>query len=172
MKTLIFLGHSILSLYTKNTLGDWQIRNISKQGIIAKDGLKIAKDRSEALKNSEAVLIMFGINELYYQMKQEGVIKYLKLIVQLIQRINPEIDIILSQIIQTKETDRLKPNKIDWVNQEIINISENYHTKILTWEQMYNHSGNIASEFTIDGIHLTKAGYEIFENRLLELLKR
>ncbi|MCR8968602.1 GDSL-type esterase/lipase family protein [Facklamia sp. 7083-14-GEN3] len=172
MKKIIFLGHSILSLYKKESIGEWKILNVSKQGIIAKEGLQIAENIADDLIVSDAVLIMFGINELYYQMKKETIINYLDQLLVYISNMNPRIRIILSEIIQTDETTRLKPEKILWVNQELQELSKKFQTKILTWEQVYNSDGKISDQNTIDGIHLSKDGYTIFEDCLLELLDK
>ncbi|MGF3072798.1 SGNH/GDSL hydrolase family protein [Facklamia sp. P12945] len=170
MKKLIFLGHSILSFYKKESMGDWKIINVSQQGIIAKEGLQMAKKIANELVESDAVLIMFGINELYYQMKKESIITYLTQLLVFISELNPKIRIVLSEIIQTDETERLKPEKITWVNQELRKLSKRFQIKLLTWERVYDSNGKISDRYTIDGIHLTKEGYAIFEDNLLQLL--
>ncbi len=167
---LLMLGHSILAFYKQERLGGWELTNVSKQGVIAKEGYQRLLSEPELLNDKDAVLIMFGINELYYQMKVESIITYLKKIIEFIREHKKEIPIILCHVIQTAETKRLKPDRIEFVNLEMDKLAKEYSTLILDWRALYRDQGEIQPEYTLDGIHLSKKGYDLFSQTLLDLL--
>lgn len=167
---LLMLGHSILAFYKQDHLGSWKLTNVSKQGVIAKEGYQRLLSEPELLNGKDAVLIMFGINELYYQMKVESIIINLKKMIEFIREQNKEIPIILCHVIQTAETNRLKPDRIESVNLEMDKLAKEYSTLILDWQALYRDQGEIQPEYTLDGIHLSKKGYDLFSQTLLDLL--
>lgn len=168
---LLFLGHSLLDFYPKTTLGTWQIHNVAKQGTIAKEGWQLITKDPEILNNCQAILVMYGINEVYYQMKEEMVIDYLNKILQEIKRRRPDLAIILSPIIQTQETTRLKPVKIASINDQINQLAKKFGTYQLNFQDFYNDQGFIQNDLTLDGIHLTPKGYRLFDQILLAILE-
>ena len=168
---LLFLGHSLLDFYPRDHIGNWKIRNVAKQGTIAKEGWKLLVEDPKILTNSNAVLVMYGINEIYYQMKEEMVMDYLERILQVIKAHRVDLPIILSSIIQTPETQRIKPAKIQRLNDQINQLAQDYGAYLLTWQVFYNSEGFIREEYTLDGIHLTAKGYQLFDHVLLQLLR-
>lgn len=168
---LLFLGHSLLDFYPRDHIGNWKIRNVAKQGTIAKEGWKLLVEDPKILTNSNAVLVMYGINEIYYQMKEEMVMDYLERILQVIKAHRVDLPIILSSIIQTPETQRIKPAKIQRLNDQINQLAQDYGAYLLTWQAFYNSEGFIREEYTLDGIHLTAKGYQLFDQVLLQLLR-
>lgn len=171
MKRIMFLGHSVLAFYKEDQIGEWQIDNISRQGIITKEGLQILQDNVELARKAQAILVMFGINELYYQMKEESITTNLEQLILQLKEINGQAKVILSLIMQTPETTRLKPDKIDRVNQVIKKLSLTYQTELFDWQPLYDQEGKVAASNSLDGIHLSGQGYQVFNQQLIEILE-
>lgn len=170
MRKILFIGHSVLAFYTNKQIDQWQIVNRAKQGTIAKDGWKLIEEEEILINEFEAVFIMYGINEVYYQFNERLVVDYLEKIVSRVRELSINFPIIIAPIMETWPTNRLQPVKIHRINQKIQELAKCYDCVLFNWEEFYDSQGEVDKKYTMDGIHLNSAGYLLFEKELSRIL--
>ncbi|MBG9986050.1 SGNH/GDSL hydrolase family protein [Facklamia sp. DSM 111018] len=170
MKKILFIGHSVLAFYSKEQIDQWQIVNRAKQGTIAKDGWKLIEEEEILINEFEAVFIMYGINEVYYQFNERLVTDYLEKIVRKVRDSSGHLPLIIAPIMKTWPTKRLQPLKIQKINQKIIELARDYDCVLFNWEEFYDLKDEADKKYSMDGIHLNSAGYLLFERGLSRIL--
>lgn len=125
----------------------------------------------------KAIFIMIGINDLIKGVKDETVVANQLLIVRYLKQIHPDATIVLQSILPhsgEKATwegrDRLLvlPNqRIRRINQRLRAIAEAEDTLFLDLYPLFaDERGNLRTEFSTDGLHLSQQGYILWQTAL------
>ena len=165
------MGHSVLAYYKEQVIDDYQITNLAKVGTIAQDGVKMLEKTPVKWSDFDVVILMYGINELYYRFKLERLITGLRTIIERIHQSDPYLKIILPDIIIPWKTERLDPETVREWNEAISQLRLDYQCRSIDWNRLYNDKNQIDSLFSIDGIHLNNKGYNLFNEELSKTLK-
>ena len=171
MKQVLFLGHSVLYYFPTYQFQNWEVINLSKSGGIAKDGYKKIKNAYLDFNTLDAVLVMYGINELHYRFTPQILLENLKNILEYLETTPFKGKVILSLIMKGWENKRYTNETIDCINKDIKKIAADFEVDLFSWATLYNESSEVDPKFSTDGIHLTIDGYEKFQLQLVKLLE-
>lgn len=171
MKQILFLGHSVLYYYPKDYLKNWKVINRSISGSIAKEGYKQLQDSSIDFSALDAILLMYGINELHYRFKLDILLENLVNILNYLEHQSFTGHIILALIMRGWESNRYDNRSIDDINEKIKHLSKDFKVDLFEWKSFYNEKDEVDLIYSNDGIHLNSKGYEKFKVELVKLLE-
>lgn len=168
---IVFIGNSITELG-----GNWSVRfsnsKVKNRGI--------AGDVTDGVVNRLAeiyyykpkkVFLKIGINDLFRaELTSEYVANNIKSIVDKIHLESPETKIYVHTILPTSNNTSLKA-KIVATNTLIKNsIQTNYYQVIDLYPIFADANDLMISDYTVDGVHLTEAGYNVWQNYIKEFV--
>ncbi len=160
---LIFLGDSLTSYHNWNRFGPHYNAGIpgdTTEGLIFR--LQHTLD-----KQPETVILMIGINDLLQGVPLNQVKSNYTLLLDLLEPVKRLL--ILSDLPITQFDDRDELNaKVIALNIFLKNIvKERELTYIDLYRHFSNDRGDLIDEYTSDGVHLSEAGYRVWEEELL-----
>ena len=132
-------------------------------------------ERIEFLKtcNPDAVFLLIGTNDLSKGKTPDEILINYKKIVSRIRKYNPELDLFIQSVLPINEKYFLLPPKYDnkkikLLNQMIKKLEGDKVTYINLFDNFLDSSGNLKSEYSNDGLHLSGIGYQRWKNILIE----
>ncbi|WP_191963400.1 GDSL-type esterase/lipase family protein [Flavobacterium luteum] len=162
---IVFIGNSITELG-----GNWGTRfsnsKVKNRGIAGDVTVGVINRLEEIYYyKPEKVYLEIGINDLFRtELTPEYVANNIQRIVDKIHLETPSTKIYVQTILPTSNNTSLKA-KIAATNAIIKNsIQTNYYQVIDLYALFADTNDLIISSYTVDGIHLTEAGYGIWEN--------
>lgn|SRR5690554_1285955 len=181
MEKIVFLGDSITAGFENLK----QFPNVINMGVGGDKTIEvIGRLNSVTLEKPDKLFLMVGINDFttnkgkwgdhlripFYQ-SYELVLDILKLslpktkfIVMAILPVN------VSDIVLESEVDQFN-EELDQINNKIKVLAEQRKMEYINFANSFKDKNNrLKDEFTIDGTHLTEAGYELFLNEILKYL--
>ncbi|MBE9118390.1 lysophospholipase [Lusitaniella coriacea LEGE 07157] len=172
----VLLGDSISLWFPQEMLPtdkDWLNQGISGETTRGLLGRLALLDETEP----KAIFIMIGINDLIKGVKDETVVANQLLIVRYLKQVHPNSTIILQSILPhsaDKATwegrDRLLalPNqRIRGINQRLRAIAQAEDILFLDLYPLFaDERGNLRTEFSTDGLHLSQQGYILWQTAL------
>jgi len=133
----------------------------------------------------ETIFLMIGINDLAKDIRRVTVVENQREIVQYLKRMHPKARIVMQSILphggsrlaaqpHTDTTPRWAkrfstlPNKeIQALNDRLKLVAQEENVEFLDlFPYFLDTSGNLAANLTTDGLHLSRAGYEVWRSRL------
>lgn len=155
MCKIIMLGDSLI---------DWNYKspyeNYGKNGYRTRDVLWLLEENKNIV--GDIGILLVGVNDFFTNMDMEKSKNYYNRIVNKLEKRVSKI--ILISLLPTDR--KITNNKIVLFNQW---LEENYKKYFLNLYPLFiDNNLEIKREYTIDGIHLNHAGYEIFNNKLDE----
>lgn len=154
-----FFSYKGLSVFT---IDEKECIELDGQSVTVLDALS----RGEYAK----VYVMLGINELGYQSTEAFKDAYSELVTS-IREIQPDADIYLQTQPPVNETVAAEKGMADYINNEriclfndlIAEVAEEQGTALVdVWEAYEKEDGGMPTELTSDGVHMKRAGYEIW----------
>jgi lysophospholipase L1-like esterase len=126
----------------------------------------------------EVIFVLIGINDLIRGVKDETILANQELIISYLRRVHPQAKIVVQSIlphsgekVTWEGRDRLLaiPNsRIRELNQELKAIADNEGVIYLDLYPLFADSdGNLKTELSTDGLHLSPQGYLVWRNALL-----
>jgi lysophospholipase L1-like esterase len=153
-------------------------RNWLNQGISGETSQGLLKrldlfDRTQP----ELVLVMIGINDLIRGVSDEEILNNQRQIISYLQRVHPQTQIIIQSILPHGGEDAtwegkakllaVANSRIRQLNQQLQTIASQTGVKYLDLHPLFaNQQGNLRSEFTTDGLHLSPPGYIVWRTAL------
>lgn len=172
MKSLLFIGHSVLALFPEDSLGDYRIHNLAKQGTIAKEGWRMVEKEAITFRDYDGLVLMYGVNELYFRFNKSLIGDYVEKILAEVRQQAPNLAVILVPVMPAESGPRYHMEDIDQVNQDLKTISQTYQCHWFSWDPFLDEEGQVEGDLTFDRIHLTPAGYTVFGDQLQALLEK
>ncbi len=139
-------------------------------------------NRLELFDNTqpEVIFVMIGINDLIRGVKDETILANQQLIIDYLQRVHPRSKIVVQSIlphggknVTWEGRDRLlavSNKRIRKINEQLKAIAEDEGVTYLDLYPLFADSdGNLNTELSTDGLHLSPKGYLIWRNALLVL---
>lgn len=125
----------------------------------------------------EKIFIMVGINDLIRGLDDQEILANYRQIISYLRRIHPQTEIVVQSILphgaekatwEGKEKLLAIPNsRIRNLNQELNNLATEKGAKYLNLHPLFtDKQGNLRSNFTTDGLHLSPPGYLVWRTAL------
>ncbi|MEA5620165.1 SGNH/GDSL hydrolase family protein [Cronbergia sp. UHCC 0137] len=117
----------------------------------------------------QVIYIMIGINDLLKGNNDEEILRNHRRIVQRLRQVHPKTQIIVQSILPIRR--RIVPNsRIRHLNRQIALIAQQEGAKYLNIHYWFTDlEGNLRSELTTDGLHLSPAGYDVWQSALQQI---
>lgn len=125
----------------------------------------------------DMILVMVGINDLIRGLDDQEIITNYRQIISYLRRKHPQAEIVIQSILphgaggttwEGKEKLLAIPNsRIRKLNQELNNIATKKGARYLNLHPLFtDQQGNLRSNFTTDGLHLSPPGYLVWRTAL------
>lgn len=175
----LFLGDSITEGYDlKKYFKNKPVVNSGKNGHATEDILNDMEERVYKYNPSD-IFILIGTNDLHFEKTPEQIVENISKIIKEIKENRPLAKIYLEEVYPINNTDNKKINKkqvglrtnenIKKINEGINNLCEKEKVKCLKfYDILSDEEGNLKLEYTIEGLHINKEGY----NKITEELKK
>lgn len=164
----VFAGDSLTDYFNWGEL-DWGggVDSVANRGI--------AGDTSEGLANRldsiislspEALFIMIGTNDLTHRVSIDQIVKNYEFILDQVTQALPDCNIFFESVLPTRNNK--KNADIMELNNLALSLMNNYENVYFLnlYDNFCDPDGLLSSECTIEGLHLTSLGYEIWINEL------
>lgn len=134
--------------------------------------------RLEEITNAKPskVFLMIGINDLYQGHQSDEILGNIIRILNIIHKRSPQTTRYLQSILPVNEDKLLSGEDINVNVYQMNNHLEKYcqNNSDLTFINLHNDflnlCGQMSSQYTVDGVHLTTNGYELWANLIREYL--
>ncbi|MBS9390273.1 MAG: G-D-S-L family lipolytic protein [Dolichospermum sp. WA123] len=125
----------------------------------------------------DMILVMVGINDLIRGLEDQEILTNYRQIISYLRRKHPQAEIVIQSILphgaggttwEGKEKLLAIPNsRIRTLNQELNNIATKKGARYLNLHPLFtDRQGNLRSNFTTDGLHLSPPGYLVWRTAL------
>lgn len=138
------------------------------------DGLLKRIDQVTEL-NPQKVFLMIGINDIQQDIPVETIEKNYKKIIQKIKEANPKTQIYVQSVFpvagEMYENNQFKRSKP--INETVAKLNKKLaQLEGVTFLKVAEQFGNeLAEEYSVDGLHLSKEGYEVWLSEIEEYVK-
>lgn len=145
------------------------------QGISGENSSQIL-NRLEALAvtRPDTIYVMAGTNDLRQGVSDEVILDNIRQIVSRLRQNHPQAQVVVESILPTRlnaiKSDseaRSQANRISSLNQQIAQIAKQQGAGYLNLNALFADSqGLLRQDLTTDGIHLSRRGYEVWQDAL------
>lgn len=168
---IIFVGNSLTELG-----GNWGQRfnntGVKNRGIAGDVTAGVINRLAEIYYyKPKKVFLKIGINDLFHdELSPEYVANNIKTIVDKIHSESPETKIYVQTILPTANNTALKA-KIAATNAIIKNSVPSNYYQVIDLHPIFTDANDLMiSTYTLDGVHLTEAGYVLWQNHIKEFV--
>lgn len=166
-KDIVFLGNSI------TFWGEWPellgMPNIKNRGIPGDTSFGLL-DRLDEVTGGHpsSVFILIGINDIARNFPDSIIIRNYARMISQIKSGSPQTKIFFQTMLPTNSSfgklkDHYKNGRIIEINAKLKDLARrNDVTVIDLYSAFADHTGNLPSKYTFDGVHLNKQGYDIW----------
>lgn len=155
---ICLVGHSQIDNWDIKSICGKIVRNCGIRGISSFEynHYILEQGRMDCAENT--YVVMHGTNDIVYDYSDRDIVLSIKATVEFIRKRKPISRIIMLPVLHVN-------GRLDRNNQRIdaLNVLLHDTFKEVEWvdcSEMDDEFGNLAQEFTIDGLHLSDAGYE------------
>jgi lysophospholipase L1-like esterase len=168
---IVFIGNSITELG-----GNWGIRfsnsKVKNRGISGDVTDGVLNRLAEIYYyKPKKIFLKIGINDLFRaELTSEYVANNIKLIVDKIHLESPATKIYVHTILPTSNNTSLKA-KIEATNTIIKNSIQTNYYQVIDLHPLFADTNDLMiGSYTVDGVHLTEAGYDVWQNYVKEFV--
>jgi lysophospholipase L1-like esterase len=161
----ILLGDSLSLWFPSQGLPSSQLW--LNQGISGENSGQILR-RLSAFSQTQpnTIYVLAGINDLRQGVADEVILRNLRQIVQRLRQNHPRSQVVVQSILPTRLS-VIGNERIRNLNQQIAVIAQQEGAGYLNLHSLFtDEQGEMRSELTTDGIHLTHRGYEVWQEAL------
>lgn len=166
---VLFIGDSIVDQAYLPTLCDVPVLNAGMSGATVADLIPIALDAIKLAKPSR-VLISVGINNALPKSKDVSVENYsqqLDLIISAALATGAKVGLMTQTAVCRDEAFGLELSKLKAIDAAIRQMAQRRHVQIIDASiALAGPNGEMPAASTIDGVHLTAAGYFIWNSKI------
>ena len=165
--TVCLIGHSQFHKWNIDELFGLKVRNCGINGISMVEYREQILEKKLLKCNSKMYIIFGGTNDIVYDRTPKQISEELKILVNYIKSNDNNSDI---YYIETLNVNKRYDRDNKTINELNSYIKENFPSgvKYIQADEMNDENGNLNESFTIDGLHLSKKGYE----KLKEILEK
>lgn len=163
--SICLIGHSQIDYWSDDEIAGYKVRNCGVAGISSIEYYNYILIKELLNCNADIFVVMHGTNDIILDITKEEIIQGIKGTITYIQKRNKNSIIFFLACIHVNGRMDRDNRKIDEFNnfikesleEDVIWIDTNF---------MNDEFGDLDSRYTIDGLHLSKRGYEILKNNL------
>lgn len=166
-ENIVFLGDSLTEWGNwKELLPDFDIKNYGIAGNKTYEVFNRLDNITE--ENPGKIFLMIGINDLADTRQIEDILKDYKLIIRYLKKRFQDSELYALSVLPIDERilniDHFNNKKVDLLNKNIENISKNNGLRFINMNPLFtNKNGQLKSDYTFDGVHLSPEGYKLWK---------
>ena len=168
-KKIVFAGDSITDRYDLNKFYIYEDKLIINSGISGYKTTNMISRFNNLIEqyNADKLFLMIGTNDLGTGVDKNVALDNIKTIITMTKKTNPNIKIYYETIYPINRSKRGKKEKrfnedIQYINMKMEEYCKNNNiTYIDVYSSLIDSNGNLNEEYTMDGLHLTDAGYDV-----------
>lgn len=166
-ENIVFLGDSLTEWGNwKELLPDFDIKNYGIAGNKTYEVFNRLDNITE--ENPGKIFLMIGINDLADTRQIEDILKDYKLIIRYLKKRFQDSELYALSVLPIDERilniDHFNNKKVDLLNKNIENLSKNNGLRFINMNPLFtNKNGQLKSDYTFDGVHLSPEGYKLWK---------
>lgn len=172
MATIILLGDSITHGFpAEKLLEGFPVTNKGVPG--DRTDLVLERlNRDVVRHNPSAVFLLIGTNDMASGISNNTIlVDYERIIIRIIKNV-PGVRLFVQSILPTRNIENRPPERIQLLNLEIQKLAMKYDAKFLDIYPLFsNAKGELADEFSDDGLHLTLLAYQKWAEYLKQIFQ-
>ncbi|MCD4695347.1 MAG: hypothetical protein K8S16_03815 [Bacteroidales bacterium] len=173
---IVFLGDSLTESF--DLLKYFNRTDLINRGMAGNTTEQVGYRLEEIIKAKPLKLfLMIGINDLFNGKSPDEVFEDIKQLVELFHKDSPQSRVYPQSLLPVNESRLLVDEKINILIYQVNNKLKNYCSNYSKIQFLDIHSdflgmsGQMDPKYTIDGVHLTPAGYGLWANQIRKYLK-
>ena len=165
--TVCLIGHSQFHKWDIKELFGLKVRNCGVNGISMVEYREQILEKNLLKCNSKIYVIFGGTNDIVYDRTPQQILEELKILVKYIKSNDNNSNI---YYIETLNVNGRYDRDNKTINELNSYIKQNFPqgVKYISADEMNDENGNLKESYTVDGLHLSEAGYE----KLKEILEK
>jgi lysophospholipase L1-like esterase len=170
---IVFLGDSLTEAFDLEYY--FKITNIRNRGISGDTTYQVRYRLEEIIKARPMMLfLMIGINDFFQGTDEITILRHIASILGEFQQNSPETELFAQSILPVNEKKLMNDENINLaifsINDGIRMICREFHIHFVDiYGDFLDDIGEMDEKYTYDGVHLSKAGYDLWA-RLIEPL--
>lgn len=169
MKKLLMIGDSITDWFnSERYLAEYHVRNMGNAG----DSTVECWERINKswFKDEEIISLLIGTNDLMRDRSDDEIVNNIREIVKKIRRYSYAELLILTSILPRNDGKEGINNRIIKINDQLKDISKSHNSNYFDLHSHFVNENKLKNEYSIDGLHLSRKGYEVWADRLKKFL--
>lgn len=115
----------------------------------------------------QKVFVMIGINDIRQHIDIDESLTYYSMIMSELKSALPDSEIYIQSILPVHSKTGISNKEVEKRNASIKELAETYQlTYINIFDDMIDENNDLPSDYSIDGVHMTGAGYQVWLNIL------
>lgn len=162
---ICLIGHSQIDNWDINNINSYKVRNCGICGICGISSFEYTGYilKSKLLSCVEDIyIVMHGTNDIVYDYTFEQIFTSINNTIEYIRNTKPNSKIYFLKCLHVNGRLDRSNKYVDYLNDYL-----KLNLKTITWidtSDLDDEFGNLKAEYTIDGLHLSKEGYEVLKN--------
>ena len=170
-KNLCMIGHSQLDNWEIRELCGYMVRNCGIRGISSFEYNNYILQKGLLDCRTDAFLMMHGTNDIVYGYTMEQILQSIRSNVSYIRKRNGKVPVYFLSCLHVNGRMDRSNRVITQLNHALRDVLGDDVIWIST-EALDDEYGNLREEYTIDGLHLSKEGYEKMQEIVEGIIKR
>ena len=168
---IVFLGDSITARINWNEFyPDYTVLNRGIDSDVVEGGLNRLDHVIET--NPQKVFVMLGINDIRQGIDADETLTYYSMLMSRLKDALPSSQIYIQSILPVAKKTGIDNHDVESLNTSIKALAEEYGlTYIDIFHDMITEDYDLPERFSVDGVHMTGDGYQVWLNKLSEYLK-
>lgn len=171
--SICLVGHSQLDFWNIYSLCGYDVRNCGIAGISSVEYRDYILNRNLLSCGSPIYVVMHGTNDIVYPYSDEQIIENISSTFQYILQYNPAAKLFFLLVANTNGRLDRSNKRINQLNIKLKTAFTGVVT-VIDIQELNDEFGDLKSDYTIDGLHFSSAGYErlqqIVENAIRKSL--
>lgn len=168
----VMLGDSLIQYNEWSEL--FGNENLINRGISGDTTLGVLNRLDQIVKGQpNKIVLMVGINDIAIGVSSEETVDNYDKILSTIKENSPKTKVILNSVLPVnneKFGDTISNETVESLNEQIKGLAEKYGHDFVNVYPKFIKDGQLSSEYTVDGVHLTGEGYLLWKNELQNYL--
>lgn len=161
-KQICFIGHSQLDQWNIDVIGRYHVRNCGVSGISSYEYDKKILQTGLLRCDDDVFLVMHGTNDIVWDDPIDEIVKSIQASIRYIQLRNESAVILFLACIHVNGRIDRNNTRIDALNSA---LQMQLADSVIWMDTLFldDENGNLAEQYTTDGLHLTEAGYQLLQ---------
>lgn len=171
IKKVLLIGDSITQAFSMNeNLNDF---NIINKGIYGDNTQGVLSRLQKDVINEypDYVFILIGTNDLALERSDEQILETIHNIIDTLTSSLVLAEIYLTSILPTSNIENRPNDRINSINKNLMKMVNNFGVHYFDLASFFkDEKGELKSELTVDGLHLSEQGYQLWVEVLINKL--